>query len=71
MCIRDRTRQCEAAGQSVRQYIAGVRCSAEEGLEAMLERAKAGELPVSDTLELLERILQRDREGQRLSLIHI
>ncbi len=59
------TRQCEAAGQSVRQYIAGVRCSAEEGLEAMLERAKAGELPVSDTLELLERILQRDREGQR------
>ena len=55
-------RQCEAARASVKQYIDGVLCPQEEPLYPQWERAWAGELPIQETVELLEALLEQDRE---------
>lgn len=57
-------KQCDAAGASVRQYMGGMLCDPEDGLLAQVERARAGELPVEETVELLGDLLERDRAGQ-------
>ena len=55
-------RECEAARASVKQYIDGVLCFQEEPLYPQWERAWAGELPIQETVELLEALLEQDRE---------
>ena len=55
-------RECEAARASVKQYIDGVLCPQEEPLYPQWERAWAGELPIQETVELLETLLDQDRE---------
>lgn len=67
-------KQCEAARASVGQYMAGILCGLEDGLYSQVERARAGELPMEETMELLGQLLERDRgkeercreESQRL-----
>lgn len=54
--------------------MAGILCGLEDGLYSQVERARAGELPVEETMELLGQLLERDRgkeercreESQRL-----
>lgn len=55
-------RECEAARASVKQYINGVLCPREDPLYPQWERAWAGELPIQETVELLEALLEQDRE---------
>lgn len=55
-------RQCEAARASVKQYIDGVLCPQEDPLYPQWERAWAGELPIQEMVELLETLLEQDRE---------
>ena len=55
-------RECEAARASVKQYIDGVLCPQEDPLYPQWERAWAGELPIQETVELLEALLEQDRE---------
>ena len=55
-------RECEAARASVKQYIDGVLCPQEDPLYPQWERAWAGELPIQETVELLETLLEQDRE---------
>lgn len=55
-------RQCEAARASVKQYIDGVLCPQEDPLYPQWERAWAGELPIQETVELLEALLEQGRE---------
>lgn len=55
-------RQCEAARASVKQYIDGVLCPREDPMYPQWERAWAGELPIQETVELLEALLEQDRE---------
>lgn len=55
-------RECEAARASVKQYIDGVLCPREDPLYPQWERAWAGELPIQETVELLETLLEQDRE---------
>lgn len=55
-------RECEAARASVKQYIDGVLCPREDPMYPQWERAWAGELPIQETVELLEALLEQDRE---------
>ena len=55
-------RECEAARASVKQYIDGVLCPQEDPMYPQWERAWAGELPIQETVELLEILLDQDRE---------
>ena len=55
-------RECEAARASVKQYIDGVLCPREDPMYHQCERAWAGELPIQETVELLEALLEQDRE---------
>lgn len=55
-------RECEAARASVKQYIDGVLCPQEDPMYPQWERAWAGELPIQETVELLEALLEQDRE---------
>ena len=55
-------RQCEADRASVKQYIDGVLCPQEDPMYPQWERAWAGELPIQETVELLETLLEQDRE---------
>lgn len=55
-------RECEAARASVKQYINGVLCPREDPMYPQWERAWAGELPIQETVELLEALLEQDRE---------
>ena len=55
-------RQCEAARASVKQYIDGVLCPQEDPLYPQWERAWVGELPIQEAVELLETLLDQDRE---------
>lgn len=55
-------RECEAARASVKQYIDGVLCPQEGQMYPQWERAWAGELPIQETVELLEALLEQDRE---------
>ncbi len=54
--------QCSGAGNSVKQYIGGILCAEDSQLAGNAERARAGELPMADVMELLELLLEADRE---------
>lgn len=56
---------CEAARRSIAQYIGGAVCAESDILQRELEKAKAGRLPVSDTAELLARLIAQEREQAR------
>lgn len=58
-------RNCEAAGNSVKQYISGISCDGDSPLAFSAGRAAAGELPLADVLEMTERILEEDGERDR------
>ena len=52
---------CETARASVRQYIAGAVCPAENPLSPQLQKAQAGELPFQDIEELLGQLIEQDQ----------
>ena len=57
-------RDCEAARASVQQYIGGVVCQEDDPSKPTLEKAQAGELPFADTVELIRKLIRRDREAE-------
>ena len=60
-------RQWEDAGQSVRQYMEGISCSEESPLVSNAQRARDGQLPLADVMELTGLILKED-EGKEETL---
>jgi len=55
----------EAAKASVQQYIGGVLCRKDDLLRMdRLQKAKEGELPYQETLELIEALLEQDRDAE-------
>ena len=58
-------RAWEAEKRSIAQYIQGIACDEAEPLGFQMKKAEKGELPLSETLELTERLLAQDREEQR------
>lgn len=62
------SRQCEDARNSVNQYISGILCGQDSGLAEKTAKARAGELPVAEVMELVKEILREDgEEAARLS----
>ena len=61
--VRD---QKEQTYRSIQQYIGGMVCHADSMLSVEVKKARAGELPIVDVMELLENLLQEDREKQAL-----
>lgn len=61
--VRD---QKDQTYRSIQQYISGMVCHADSNFSLDMKRAKAGELPISDVIELFESLLQEDREKQDL-----
>ena len=54
----------EQASRSIRQYVDGIQCDADSLLALEAQKARAGELPIAEVMELLEKLLQEDRDAQ-------
>ena len=54
----------EQAVLSIRQYVGGMVCDADSLLSPDVRKARAGELPVSQVMSLLEQLLDEDRRTQ-------
>lgn len=59
--------QREQASRSIQQYISGMVCDADSVLSIDVKKAKAGELPISDVMELFEKVLDEDSGTQDAS----
>lgn len=57
--------QCEALRNSLAQYIGGITADESDVLSLDLGRARAGELPIGETLALLETLIRQDEEQER------
>lgn len=58
-------KQWNEANLSIRQYIEGIVCSESAALGLEVSRAKSGELPVGEIMELLDRLLCEDALAQK------
>jgi len=56
--------QREQASRSIQQYIGGMVCDADSILSIDVKKAKAGELPICDVMELFEKVLDEDSSTQ-------
>ena len=56
--------QREQASRSIQQYIGGLVCDADSVLSIDVKKAKAGELPISDVMELFGKVLDEDSGTQ-------
>ena len=56
--------RCEAARQSLRQYMGGITADEDDVLSMDAAKARSGELPVSETVELLEKLIARDKAAE-------
>ena len=57
--------QCIAAKNSLKQYIDGIVVDEEDVLSIEVSKAKSGELPVGETIILLEKLVRQDFELER------
>lgn len=62
----DLSRRCEAAKNSVQQYISGVLCNEEDVLNVRLKAAKSGNMLTEEVIELIGEILDQDTESAAL-----
>lgn len=60
--VRD---QKDHASRSILQYIDGIVCDADSLLSIDMKKAKAGELPIVDVVQLLETIIKEDQDTQK------
>ena len=61
--VRD---QKDHAARSIQQYISGMVCDPDGALAMDVRKAKNGELPFVDVMELFDRLLETDREAEAL-----
>ncbi len=57
--------ECEDAKKSVRQYVQAIVCDEENSYFSRVEKARKGELPIIDTMELLDGLVKKDREEEK------
>lgn len=58
------SQSCEALRAGIRQYISGAVCASEAPQFSMLEQAKTAQLPLEETMALLEQLIARDETMQ-------
>ena len=56
--------QKDQAARSIQQYIGGMVCDADSPLSVDVRKAKAGEFPVGDVIELFGKLLQEDQAAE-------
>ncbi len=56
--------ECEALQNSVKQYIGGIDCSEDDVLNIETEKAKSGNMMIEDVLELIEKLLEQDKQAE-------
>lgn len=59
-----RSQSCDALRASIRQYISGAVCAPEDPQVPVLEKAKAAQLPMEETMALLEQLIVQDEAVQ-------
>lgn len=57
-------RDCQAALASVQQYIGGVVCQEDNLLRPNLLKAQSGDLPLQETVELIQRLIDQDQKAE-------
>ena len=57
--------RCEASRAGIAQYIGGIVCGEESGLYEEAENAKAGNMPLGEVQELLERLIELDKNEEK------
>ena len=57
-------RECEAARASVQQYIGGVVCGEDDLLWPRLQKARTGDLPFPETVELIRQLIEKGGEEE-------
>lgn len=58
------SQSCDALRASIRQYISGAVCAPEDPQFPILEKAKAAQLPMEETMALLEQLIVQDEAVQ-------
>lgn len=56
--------ELETVQKSIAQYVNSVICGEDNAQSRMLERAKNGSLPISDTVDLINRLILQDKEAE-------
>ena len=56
--------ECEDAKKSVRQYVQAIDCDEENPYFPQVEKAREGDLPIRDTMELLEELVKQDTQEE-------
>ena len=56
-------RRLDDAGKSIQQYISGIICADDSGEYLLIDKAKRRELPISETVQALERLNQSDADS--------
>ena len=54
--------KCDAARNSIKQYIDGITCDENDVLSIEVEKAKNGLLPAKDVMDLIDRLLTQDND---------
>lgn len=54
--------KCDAARNSIKQYIDGITCDENDVLSIEVEKAKNGLLPAKDVMDLIDRLLTQDHD---------
>ena len=54
--------KCDAARNSIKQYIDGIACDENDVLSIEVEKAKNGLLPAKDVMDLIDRLLTQDND---------
>ncbi len=51
--------------KAISQYISGIQCDKDDVLSLEVEKAKAGQMPVADVAELLDKLIGKDKDADR------
>lgn len=58
--------QKDQTSRSIQQYISGMVCDGDSALSVEVRKAKAGELPIAEVMEIFEKLLRVDHDAQAL-----
>ena len=68
--LQDETRklynECEDKKKSIEQYVAGIACCEDDPVSCLVDKAKAGQMPVAEVVSLIGEIIDADNEKCKL-----
>ncbi len=64
--LSELNQNCISLRNSVKQYVDGATCKPNDVLEMELDKSKSGELPIADTIEIIEKIIFQDNREKEI-----